>query len=246
MTTALIPEVIQPGVLYAPSANNQFSVETAGLPNTDDALEIDGTAGVFRAYQPAIAGSHYVTNPASPFCILYWFKCGSAASGSQSTTLTNSQLHMGVMDPAPAANGINAANNASTTGFSWALSQPNNVQPGPFTVHRAVGATSRSTTYGAARGTTYKGFAHRWPGTTAPNTVDMQLNSLGTNAAGTVGTPGALTSPYFGLGSFPLTGSFSSGQSLIHYAKIALFDYYVSDTELLDLYDSMINGPPSP
>lgn len=76
--------------------------------------------------------------------------------------------------------------------------------------------------------------------------LDMQLNALASDT-GTVGTPGAVAAPNFAIGPYAQTTLTRSYGFVMRIAKIAIFPtHYVTNAELLDLYDSMTSGPPSP
>lgn len=253
MTTALIPEVIQPGVLYSPNSDNFFTLETTDvLPNTDEALNITAATNsdTFRAYQPAIAGIHYPAAITDPFSVLFWYR-SNAGLGSPASGLRTNQIFMGVMDAtAPVLGG----NTSSTTGMRWLLSLgTNSSSMRQFTMHIAVGATSRAYLTGGEivpTTTDWSGVALRSPGSPgSPNGVDFSLNTIATTlSAGAAGTPGAVVNPYFSLGPFSRIAGWGSpyASTIMRIAKIALFNYAVTNAEILDLNDSMMNGPPSP
>ena len=249
MATALIPEVIQPGVLYSPSNHNQFSVMTSQLPNTDPGLRIRGDLGRFRAYQPAISGIHYPALATDEWTILYWYYFITGA-GSGTSAILPAQMIACVQDAAPVGGAVGSSL-ASTSGFAWGISLSNAGQPGTVTIHRAMQTSRRelvlSQNLGTA-GTWGQGLVFRSPGTNAgPEFVDFELNSKATSfIAQTPSTLGPLVSPFFSLGAMSLQSGWGSADFDIRIAKFALFNYYITDAELLDLQDSMANGPASP
>jgi hypothetical protein len=110
-----------------------------------------------------------------------------------------------------------------------------------------AGAAVLFNSSGVATGS-YTSLAWRFAGNNAiPTVYDYALNNLSTSGtAGTVGTRGPLTSPYFGLGIVPQTTNWHSMNHNVDISKIAIFNRMVTDDELLALNDSMINGGPSP
>lgn len=252
MATALIPEVIQPGVLYAPSVTNRFSAPFAtAMPNTDVGMQVLGAAGggAYRAYQPAISGIHYPAAGVDPFCLLFW-QYSTGGNSSATTTLAPLATIVSVMDAT--ASSSNTGLVSSTVGFRWWLGGTNVPNfPRAYKWQVAVGASSRA---GVAQNnfnianSAWTSMAFRKDASAVPTIDDFALNSIsaGGASAGTPGTPGAVTSPYFALGPYSLTAGWGSDQQNRVLAKISLFDYFVTNAELLDLLDSMTNGPPSP
>lgn len=255
MATALIPEVIQPGALYSPSIYNQFSISSGTLPNTDDALFIAATAGRFQAYQPAISGIHYKAVDTDSISVLFWLYHNDPSTAVSSTgTLRSTEIIMIVHDATQLSS--NDTTTEPTVGFRWGISMAS-VNMRSLNFQYAVGASSRaSATMGNNNvvalnfvGGTWHGAAFRYGAVGAsPSIYDFALNSKTAGVgAGTAGTPGALSSPYFSLGPFAVsTGWDSYDASDFNLTKIAIFNRLVTDAELLDLLDSMNNGPPSP
>lgn len=260
MATATIPELIQPGVLFTPD-DTPFSVSPGALPNTDDALAIDGLAAAVRAYQPAISGIHYPAGPSDPISIICWIR-GAYASASATGTITalyGADLLFGVMD-INYTYGATIATNANTTGFAWAVSHGifSSTPLSHFTYHRSKGSNSRAYAYG------YRlEFRSGEPGPAmlsirdagGATTPTMHYNGLNTmsgsgGGAGSAGTPGALVAPNFAIGPFSTLAGWSfparTGANPVILAKFSIFNRVLTDTELSDLYTSMTVGPPSP
>src|SRR5688572_9531975 len=120
MATVTLPELIQPGILYSPN-DAPFSVSAGALPNTDDALIIDGSIANARAYQPAISGVHYPALQTDPMTVMFWanFNHATARTLSGISTWFPTGHLMGVMDinmPVKSAGG-----GAATAGFRWGI-----------------------------------------------------------------------------------------------------------------------------
>jgi hypothetical protein len=250
VATALIPEVVQPGVLYVPNANNFFTVASGTMPNTDDALICDGTAGSFRAYQPAIADIHYPATPTQDFSILFWgwSPVGTTGASSNSSFSPNATM-MCCTDPTLTGAVQTAA--ASTTAFRWGMCPSSTASATTvWNFHVACAASERWSVSGSTNtANSWKGIAIRHDQAGAPTVMtmhDFALNLLSSDT-GTVGTPGAVTAPNFAIGPYSQLTLHRSYSYIIRLAKIAIFPTaYVTNTDLLDLLDSMTNGPPSP
>lgn len=250
MATVLIPEVIEPGVLYAPDANNFFSINSAALPNGDNELACDGASGNFRAFQPAIAGVHYPADPNDPFTVAFVLNLGTPEGlGSASRLLSNREVIMGVWGPTASASNQN--DSTSTDQFAWAIThqESGTSRYNNLVYHRAVGASSRAYVGMQFGSSGRRLVVVRDPGGGVAPTMHFDGLSTGgtTSGGGTVGTPGTLTDPCFCIGPYPLTtGWRSSTDGNLALSKVALFNRLLTDQEVLDLYDSLINGPPSP
>lgn len=236
MATASLTETIVPGSLLVPD-DTGVSIAAAALPNGEGALQTT-TAG-WRAYQSAIAGVHYPVAASDPFTVSFWLKPdpGRSAIGPASP-LAPSQMLMGVMDLNPAM--TSGLVSESTTGFRWGISYS---ASGRRTVqyHRAVGASARN--YAAAyspNGAVMEMWTIRDPGNGVPEVFVGATKLAATMAAGAgvQGTPGALSDPYFALGSYPIGGIWGSATSTNQIARVALFQRLLSDSEIRDLYNA--------
>ena len=248
MATALIPEVIQPGDLYVPSSNNFFSIASGTMPNTDDALICDGTAGNFRAYQPAISDIHYPATSGQDFSILMWGWSPAGTAGTSSSSNFNPAGTMMCVTDATLI-GTTQATTASTVGFRWGMCpSTTGVQTTAWVIQVANASLERwAILMSTNNANNWKGIAVRHS-SAVTNTLtahDYALNSYGSDTAAG-GTPGVMTSPNFAIGPYSLLTLHRSYSYIMRIAKIAIFPTaYISDTDLLELQDSMLNGPPS-
>jgi hypothetical protein len=252
MATALIPEVIQPGDLYVPSINNFFSISSGTMPNTDDALICDGASGNFRAYQPAISDIHYPATPTQDHSVAFWAWSAAAGAGGSGGAFYTANVIMSVMDPTLATGGTSQATTVSTTGFRWGLSSATTSASKDWYFNEAIGASGAGARVAPGlgiAGSTWKGLCYRHGaalGATSWQTVDFVLNNLNTVTA-TAGTPGTVTAPNFSIGPYSQLTGWDAWNAVLRLAKIAIYPtHYLTDTEILALYDSMMSGPPSP
>lgn len=77
-----ISELIIPGTLFAPTAQDHFSLISGGMPNGDDCIRIDGaTSTDHGAYQDSLLGlGHDANNHCPGASISFWFKIVSGVS----------------------------------------------------------------------------------------------------------------------------------------------------------------------
>lgn len=256
MASALIPELVQPGNLFAPSVTNRFSI-SGTWTNTDPKMLVSNSSGRFRAYQPAISGVHYPANPTDPYSILYLggpgyegspytydFRPGSTLMQVATASATTASTAMPTFDSSMLRWGIAVPRrNSGGTAFS----------PNYQGIYSMVGATSVCYAHFNMGTSSPLSRAFRYDGTgLAVQTLhDFALNTWAPVASthGSVTAFSSISNPYFSLGAFPLSANWGSQLGLYDFplGKIALFmGYYVDDAELLDLLDSMNNGPPSP
>lgn len=252
MTTALIPEVIQPGVLYAPSANNLFTIDVGDLPNTDDALIMGGSGGRYKAYQPAILGIHYGWG-SGPAAITFWLKPGSV-SGTQSG-FTSATTLFGVHNQNYA--NVGSYNSVSITGqdanFAWgvvantsnvydrlvALSEwrRTNTASAPGFINQASASTIGAWTF----------MVFNRPASTGRWALyrDAALSATGATptAMGVVNWNANL---FFSLGAFTFASGPNNPPVDTTIAKLSIHPAEITALEQIDLLDSMLNGPPSP
>lgn len=246
MATATIPELIQPGVLYTPD-DTAVSINSGYLPNTDDALTITSNVVDFRAYQPAVDGIHYHSDPAAPSTLLFWY-ANTQSDVTGTDALNRGSIIMGVMDVNfTVASAITTG--MATAGYAWAMGLKSSAN-GSLIMFRAVGAASSRFKSGTGLATNV--LSQRAFLDDGGTSFNLKYNGVnvdgGSSGLGTPGTPGALTDPYFGIGPYATTTGmrFPSAASPHQIAKIALFNRVLTDAELSDLYTSMTLGPPSP
>ena len=249
MATALIPEVIQPGVLYAPSAFNFFSIASAVMPNTDDGLDCDGATGNFRAYQPAIADIHYPVTPSQDHSLCFWSWQPSVGGGSSSTNTRPGDTIMAITDATLASTAQTSA--TSTAGFRLWIGPSTAPGTSAWVFHIAATATGRAAAiFLTGNSLAWKSTAIRHSASLfgSSNWVvhDFQLNLQATATISPV-TPAAVTSPNFSIGPYSQIAGWDAYNAQVRLAKIAIFPTYcLTNADLLDLYDSMTSGPPSP
>lgn len=88
MANFTIPELIIPGALYVPDANNFFEIESASLPNGDDALVVRGDVNRdYKALQlaPTLSPNAFKDRQAVAWAMSFWIWLPNltiAASGS--------------------------------------------------------------------------------------------------------------------------------------------------------------------
>lgn len=236
MATASLAELIVPGSLLIPD-DTGMTIAAAALPNGDGALQTTTTG--WRAYQPATSGVHYPAAASDPFTVSFWMKPDPGRSAiSPSSPLTPSQMILGVMDLNPAV--ATGATTDSTVGFRWGISfQASNRRTVQY--HRAVGAASRNYAAGySPNGAAMEMWTFRDPGNGTPELFinATKMTTTAAAGAGTQGTPGALSDPYFSIGSYPVGGGWASPGGTNQFARVALFNRALSDTEINDLYNA--------
>jgi hypothetical protein len=257
MPTALIPEVIQPGVLYAPSANNFFSIVAANCPNTDDSLLMSGAGPQrYKAYQPAINGIHYGWGSGTgEAAITFWMKAGS--TGGTQSGFNSANTLMGVHNQNYANTG--SWSNANLTGLdaniAWGIAANTSVIGDRLMALAEWRRTTTSTddpgnvnTTGATSTSPIPWVFHVWNRTTTgvwSYWRDAVLNATGGTPVAWGSTPWG-ADLFFSLGAF----SFAAGPNNPPYnttiAKISIHNAQITNLEQIDLLDSMLNGPPSP
>lgn len=253
MTTLLIPELIEPGNLYVPANYNNFNVASGVLPNGDDALEMLGASGGdCRSYQPAIADIHYrpvqdANGTQDPWSLAMWLDLnGYNAGGGSNNPLPQSWLC-----------GVTTVNDTNSS--QWTTNQSYN----PAWI---CSGTSATQTIALGVPVNTSGNTRRFVQRT------MDINATGQNflvwstsdgiswsswldgiSFGTTTAKGAgtgvrtYTDPMnFGIGC---PSQVAGPRSLAHdivIAKVAIFMHELDVQDVLDLQDSMLNGPPSP
>jgi hypothetical protein len=253
MPTALIPEIIQPGVLYSPSANNFFALNAAALPNTDVGLNMQG-AGIqrFKAYQPAILGVHYGWG-ANAAAITFWQRpshSGGAAGAYSSTSTIFGVMNQNYANTSSYSNVTNAGQDAN---MAWVLA--GNTATGYDRIHVLT-----EWRRGAAG---VPGYLNRGSYLTQNVWAFLVYNRAATTGLWSCYTNGVLTNTgptpvamgstpwnadlFFSLGAFSfVSGGPNNPPVDIGLAKLSIHPAELTGLEILDLLDSMNNGPPSP
>lgn len=249
MATATIPELIQPGTLYTPD-DSAVSVASGYCPNGDDALLIDGSIANFRAYQPAIAGVHYLASPSDDYAIVLWLHQNGTGTGTGNSIATTQTL-AGVMDINVAAIGGSRTTSSSTTGVAMLFGIGAVAPAGtPINLHLSVGAASsryvRISNSGGNPPNAFNQYVFNCGASTRGAYFNGVNTSVTAEGAGTPGTPGALTDPYFAIGPYSTVSDWAFPTRAIRIAKFSIFNRVLTPTEMSDLYTSMTLGPPSP
>ena len=242
MASANIPESIVGTPLFVPSANNFFSIETAGLPNGEDCLKVlGGTNRDYKAYVAAQTLSPAIfTDRLSGWSVSFWFKGGNitpAGSGYRAD-----EMLFGVMTAAWNADWTTAANATGVvwTVTHWSASGGSSCGIGLMKPKQQINPAGNATAQvGAAITPNVWHLITIYSGADGTPTMAIDNAAAANGSNGASGQIGIAGSQFFSIGAYSDQPNMNGRQGDWYLGKLAFHDHALNLTERQLLYNSM-------